>query len=120
MAFRLGSSFDIFSSADARLREVLDDAFVDGAEYFTVAEQEFRQPIESTTTVYIPEQSTLMHCVVAPVFHLYELNPAGAHKVVVVPAPGSRLPVMLQTGLGFTVTVLLLLVEHPKAVTVKE
>ena len=116
----MGSSPDIFSSADVRPREVLDDAFVDGAEYVTIAEQELRQPIEPTTTVYTPEQSTLMHCVVAPVLHLYELNPAGAHKVVVVPAPGLRLPAMLQTGLGFTVTVLVLVVEQPKAVTVKE
>ena len=61
-----------------------------------------------------------MQRVVSPVLHRYELKPGAAHNVVVCPGIGKRLPVMLQFGFGLLIIVLLLVLEHPFWVTVKE
>jgi hypothetical protein len=58
-------------------------------------------------TVYVPAAFTVIHCVVAPVLHKYEVRPAGAHHCVEFPEHTELLPVIKQLGRGFTVNALL-------------
>ena len=64
---------------------------------------------------------TVMHCVVAPVLHRYEDIPADAAHNCVEPPMQKSLPVILHTGKGYVVIVLLQLLVQPYAlVTVTE
>ena len=57
--------------------------------------QLLEHPLASVTvTVYVPAVLTVIHCVVAPVLHKYEANPAGAHHCVVLPEQIEPLPVI--------------------------
>ena len=62
-----------------------------------------------TVTVYVPAELTVIHFVVAPVLHLYEESPDGAHKEVDPPEQIVLLPVIEQETEP-TVTVLLLVI----------
>ena len=46
----------------------------------------------------MPAPVTLMHCVVAPVFHEYEDAPGDAHKLAEPPEHILVFPVMVQAG----------------------
>jgi hypothetical protein len=66
------------------------------------------QPFASVVvTVYVPAVLKVIHCVVAPVLHKYEVRPAGAHHCVEPPEQIEPLPVIRQLGRGFTVSALL-------------
>jgi hypothetical protein len=67
-----------------------------------------------TVTLYVPCELTLIHCVVAPVFHRFETIPAGAQSVVDPPMQRFVLPVIVQGG-GFigVIVVEQLLVQLP-------
>jgi hypothetical protein len=49
----------------------------------------------------------VMHCVVAPVLHKYEVRPAGAHHCVEFPEHTELLPAIKQLGRELTVNALL-------------
>ena len=75
-----------------------------------------------TVTVKVPTPVTDIQLVVAPVLHRYVLPAAtGAQSVLVAPGQMVLSPVMVQTGRGVTVTVLVQVLLHPLApVTVTE
>ena len=75
------------------------------------------QPLVVTVTVYVPAVFTVMDDVVAPVDHAY-VPPPVAVKVELVPAQITCPPLMLTTGFGVTVRVLLAVAVQPFAVTV--
>lgn len=64
-------------------------------------------------TEYVPADVTVIHCVVAPVFHEYDDAPEGAHKLVNEPSQNVLLPVMTQTGGFLALIVLLHVLVHP-------
>ena len=67
-----------------------------------------------TVTVKVPTPVTDIQLVVAPVFHRYVLPVAtGAQSVLVAPGQMVLSPVMVQTGRGVTVTVLVQVLLDP-------
>jgi len=67
-----------------------------------------------TLPKYVPGLVTVIHCVVAPVFHEYPRYPAGRHSCVEPPGQMLELPVIWQLSGGLMVTYLLqLLVQLP-------
>jgi len=62
----------------------------------------------------VPAAVTVMQLVIAPVLHRYVLPvTTGAQREFDVPGQIELLPVMVHTGTGFTVTVLLHVLLHP-------
>jgi hypothetical protein len=72
-----------------------------------------------TVTVYVPDDDTLMHWVLAPVLHEYDDIPAGAHNCVEEPVHAVDCPVIEQLG-ELTDTVLLQLLVQPPLLIVTE
>ena len=66
-----------------------------------------------TVTLYVPVAFTVIQLVVAPLLHKYDAAPAGTHSFVDFPGQITLLPVIVQTGLGETVTALLQVLLHP-------
>ena len=66
-----------------------------------------------TVTLYVPAAFTVIQLVVAPLLHKYEAAPVGTHNCVDCPGQIAQLPVMVQTGLGDTVTAWLQVLVHP-------
>ena len=81
-----------------------------------VAEALPEHPFASVTvTVKVAALFSEIHCVVAPVFHIYEENPAVAHICVELPEQNERAPVMDGDGFWFTESDLLELLVQPLA-----
>jgi hypothetical protein len=75
-------------------------------------------PAFVTVTEYVPAAVTVIQFVVAPLLHKYDDAPAGTHNCVDCPWQMELLPVIVQTGVVLTVTVLLHVLTHPPAVVV--
>ena len=71
-----------------------------------VAEFDPVHPLASlTVTVNVFAVLTMIHCVVAPVLHIYVASPAGAHICVELPEQNESVPLMDGVGLALTVVV---------------
>ena len=65
-----------------------------------------------------PAVETVIHCVLAPVLHEYELIPVGAQSCVLPPEQIEVLPDILHIGAGSMVTVALQLLVHPDSLVI--